>query len=166
MQEVLTSISEKILVVSFCCLLLVLFVNRRRTAFEAILFLSCLLTAFQVWFEIKVLGMSGDTLQLEYWYFGFAITDFFHSVVCVAICKKSKLVMDKGTIALLLGFAAAGILQLARYADRIIFETNILAGVYHSGIPTINTMMMVAVISCTVIACWDSVKMFFNRRSV
>ena len=136
--------------VNFAALLLVLILKQKRTAFEVIVFATMLLGLGHLAMEYKLHNMGNNGGGIDFirvaWYLGFSATYLIHVVGCALYCSAKKMVRDKSSSIILLAFFVAAILQLSRYVDRFIFETNLIGPLYTNGIPAINSICTIVII--------------------
>lgn len=96
-------------------------------------------------FASRMLWSSESTLALgsAIWYLGFALTDFLFVVVTVLVCRKYSLKRDSLSVFILIAFFMMGFIQVTRYCDRYIIQTNALGDFYTYSILILNLMTTV-----------------------
>jgi hypothetical protein len=150
MGNSLTNIGEALTAVNFAALILVLALKQKRTAFEVIVFFTMLLSIGHLTIEYKLhnMGVNGGNVEFirAAWYLGFSATYLIHIVVCSLYCSAKSLVRDKSSSIILIAFFVAAILQVFRYIDRLILETNVLGPLYTNGIPAINSICTISIV--------------------
>ncbi|WP_034898897.1 hypothetical protein [Paraglaciecola psychrophila] len=150
MGNLLTSIGEVLTAINFAALLLILALKQKRTAFEVIVFITMLLSIGHLTIEYKLhkMGVNGGDVGFirAAWYLGFSSTYLIHIVVCTLYCNAKNLVRDKSSTIILISFFIAAILQVLRYIDRLILETNVLGPLYTNGIPAINSICTIVIV--------------------
>lgn len=99
--------------------------------------------------ELLILGQNPQYEQIVYngWYLGFACTDSFFVILAVYICHKKALLVNSSSRMIIISYFCLGLLQVARYFDRIILEADKLGEVYSILVPTIN-------IGVTILTCF------------
>lgn len=122
----------------------------KRSSFEYTTFLFSVLSIFHVWIEIGLLGLYAKDFyplfMAHVWYFAFALTDFMVVALSLYLHRKLSLVRSYSSIMFMVCFSLMGVMQMARYADRMIFETDYLDSVYRNGIPAINSIITIVVV--------------------
>lgn len=88
------------------------------------------------------------------WYIFFAVTDFLLVFISYFFIDKYKIPMQKVSALILTAYIALGFVQTARYADRFVFKTDVLGGVYTSLIPAINGCLTISILVYSVGAVW------------
>ena len=116
--------------------------TRKTTAFFYSLLFVILFTTVHFVLEKQLLTMGHNPIheQLVYniWYLGAAYTDALLIILVIYICKKKALAIDTVSRMILLSYFCLGAMQIARYLDRIIIESDILGSLYSIIVPTIN----------------------------
>ena len=79
------------------------------------------------------------------WYAGFAATDILFVYFLVQISRTLKVPLDWVSSFVMYVYLILGIVQVARYFDRFIFETNYLVTMYTDGIPIVNMVLSTVV---------------------
>ena len=79
------------------------------------------------------------------WYAGFAATDILFVYFLVRISRTLKVPLDWVSSFVMYVYLILGIVQVARYFDRFIFETNYLVTMYTDGIPIVNMVLSTVV---------------------
>ena len=133
----------------FACIAYI-FYTRKISAFFYCAIAVILFTFIQYHLEkeLLILAQNPNFEQVVYnaWYLGFAYLDAVFVILVIYICRKSALPIDNVTRMILLSYFTLGFMQIARYVDRIIMESNSLGEIYSIVIPTIN-------ISVTLLIC-------------
>jgi hypothetical protein len=83
----------------------------------------------------------------NFWYMFFAFTYFIYVLVVYVITEKIKLKAKLTTSFIITSTITLGFIQLIRYADRILINTDILGKFYEISVPAIN-LAIVLVIAC------------------
>lgn len=100
------------------------------------------LTPIHIVYEKQLLELATNpdyrALVRNIWYIGYALTDVLLVVSVVYIAKKEKLKFDYASRLMAISFLALATVQVVRYIDRIILETDVLGAAYSIAIPTIN----------------------------
>jgi hypothetical protein len=147
--ELLDLIQRYSLCISVVSLLVYLVVIAKRDAFVIALSASCVLSIFHQYLDYTLMKMAESEANIEFvrnaWYMSFALSDFMYVFVVYYITDKLNLKQCKVTTFILTSYIVMGFIQLFRYADRILMETDLLGGVYQHMIPTINIAMLVAI---------------------
>jgi hypothetical protein len=99
--------------------------------------------------ELLILGQIPKYEQFVYngWYLGFAYTDAMLVILAVYICRKKALFIDSASRMIMISYFCLGVIQVIRYLDRIILESDSLGEIYGILVPTIN--IGVTLLSCT-----------------
>ncbi|MEW9796583.1 hypothetical protein [Alteromonas sp. CYL-A6] len=80
-------------------------------------------------------------LVLFLWYFGFAVTDFLMIGAVVKSCRVLRVELSKASKIVLYLHGVMGTLQIIRYLERAITDTDIFADVYSGGIQSMNAVV-------------------------
>lgn len=157
-HEYLTSISKMSLAIWLAALIFsfvikhISFTTDSKTSFEPVLLIACVTAVIQICWEIYVGALFGvPELKHEVralWHFGFAFTNWLMVLSCLFVIRKFDLKSAYTSIAVMSIYAVLGMLQLARYCDRFMLETDVLGYVYRNGIPAANTII-------TILAIWS-----------
>lgn len=149
-MTLLTEIGEAMLAMNIVGLLLILRLKRKSTSFEVIAFATIFLGLSHLAWEYYLTSLFGIEEYKQFvrigWYLGFAVTYLFHVIFCAWYCKYKNLIRDRASNTILIAFTLASFLQVARYADRNVFNTEIFQGLYTNGIPTINALCTIAIL--------------------
>lgn len=133
--------------------------NRKTSAFLYCLLAVLLFTFFQYLLEKELLNLAKkpqfEQLVYNAWYIGFAYLDAVFVILVVYVCKKKSLAIGNITRMILISYVTLGCMQIARYLDRIILETDKLGELYSIVVPTIN-------ISVTLLVCGYSLYVLFS----
>jgi hypothetical protein len=133
-----------------CACVAYIFYTRKTSAFFYCTLAVILFTFIQYHLEkeLLILAQNPQFEQLVYnaWYLGFAYIDAVFVILLIYVCKKQSLPVDNITRMILLSYVTLGCMQIARYVDRIIMESDSLGELYRIVIPTIN-------ISVTLLIC-------------
>ena len=78
-------------------------------------------------------------------------------IAVIYICRRKAFEIDNVTRMILISYVALGSVQVARYFDRIILETNAIGDLYSLVVPTIY-------ISNTLLICSYAIYVFFKRH--
>lgn len=143
MVNLLTNISEASLMIYIAALLFSLIASKYARVdtkyFDFILSALVGLMAIHIYAEITMLEAGKDesykTLVRHTWYLFYAITDFIYLGACVYFIRKFDGKYLSGYFAIACIIAGLGLLQLARYFDRLIIETDVLGGLYRDSVP-------------------------------
>jgi hypothetical protein len=150
MNNLLTNIGEALMAVNFVALLLILMLKQSRTAFEVIVFATLLLGISHLTLEYQLYQFSKEEGSKEFvraaWYLGFSSTYLVHIVACAFYCSKKRLIRDRSSSIILIAFLIAAVIQVSRYIDRFVFETDVLGGLYTNGIPAINSICTIVTV--------------------
>ncbi|MEE2023298.1 MULTISPECIES: hypothetical protein [Alkalimonas] len=92
-----------------------------------------------------ILQMSDQYLARNLWYLTWIVIDTIALAVIVITHSSNKWVVEPLTKYIALCMVASASLQAARYFDRIIFQTDLLASIYKYGVPAINIAVVLAV---------------------
>ena len=131
-------------------LLAYLFLVSRKTAFAIVLLFACVLGVLHIFWEMflfKLLHINElRPIVASLWYVGFAATDFVYVMLAVSFCNKMNLTRDLICNFILFTYLVLGILQVLRYLDRIIIQTDVLGVLYKNLIPSLNLAVSTAAI--------------------
>lgn len=81
------------------------------------------------------------------WYFSFALTDFTFVIFTVLFIRWQKLKSTYCVNGIFCVVMTLGLLQVARYVDRFVLETDQLGYVVSNGVPAGNTIITMLVVS-------------------
>lgn len=147
LQDFLQIFEFKALVLA---LLIYVFYFSRNDSFT--ITLSLLLTTYLSHFLIEIFyqwsldnGYLWQLIAYHAWYLGFALTDFLFMYLAYYVCKRKKFRMYKISEFIIFNFVVLGFIQLLRYADREVFETEVLDYFYTVAIPTIDGAMSLTI---------------------
>lgn len=150
MVEYLLGFEKYCQLIDLICLVLCVIIVRKKTGFLIVLSLSCLLGFSQVGWEIYLTQLKNDGIDIglirNLWYMGFALSDFIFVAVCIWMCDKWRLPLDKVSNYILVTFIVLGFAQAVRYFDRLIIETDQLGWLYSQIVPALNLGVSVAVV--------------------
>lgn len=134
----------------FACTAYIL-ITRKSSAFLYCAISFILFTGIQFVLEqqLGALAQNPRFEQLVYnaWYLGFAYTDAMFVIAVIYICQRKQFEIDNITRMILISYVVLGSVQVARYFDRIILETNAIGELYSLVVPTIyvsNTLLVCA----------------------
>jgi hypothetical protein len=129
----------------------------KRSSFEPALLLAFFMACIQIGWEVLIGTMFSDHSLRELvgalWYLGFASSDWALIFLILWSVKKFSLSKCYCTDTILFAYAFMGIMQISRYCDRYILETDVLGFLYRNGIPAINSIITIVVIGQSVIIC-------------
>jgi hypothetical protein len=144
----------------FACIVYILY-TRKTTAFFYCLIAIIISTGIQYVLEKELLSLAQNPKfeQVVYnaWYLGFAYADAVFVIAVIYICKKKALRIDNTTRMILISYVTLGAMQVARYFDRIILESNTLGELYSLVVPTIN-------VSVTLLVCANVLFVLLSGR--
>lgn len=89
------------------------------------------------------------------WYISFAVTDFIFAIAVSLLVKKLNLHFDKATILLVVAVAMLGAIQLLRMFERLLIDSATIGTLYQHGIPTINLIISIVVLSVVIISLFS-----------
>ncbi len=169
MDDFLNLIGNSALLINLVALVIYQFIVQKRTAFSVILMMVCVLdiahTLYQVQIEKLYNIEAYEDLVSALWYLGFAFTNLIFVYLGIKICTKQRLTTDRVSSFILLSYFFLAIVQLARYADRYIIETDVLAGAYRVAVSTLNVgvTVMVVVFVFTVVSKHFKLSVYDNK---
>jgi hypothetical protein len=154
MYEFLYAVGEHLLLLNMVALFVSALAFPQRSAFVSILLLAVALQLLHMWYQPYLMNelskiLSKDEVRLL-WYMGFAVTDFLFVWLAVSYCNIKNMVRDRASNFILITVAALGVIQMVRYADRVLIATNIFGGIYKVAIPALNfsvTFIVIAYVS-------------------
>lgn len=121
----------------------------RRDSFSICLLLTIALKMIQVGADSFMWSRQDDPfwhpIVYHAWYMFFGITDWAFVFLTFYVCKRYKFRLTFGCYAIFYSYIALGLIQMLRYADRVVYETNYLGFAYRYTIPVINTTMTIVV---------------------
>jgi hypothetical protein len=154
MYEFLYAIGEYLLLLNLMVLFISALVFPQRSAFVSILLLAVALQLLHMWYQPYLMDNLAKKLSKEnirtLWYMGFAVTDFLFVWLAVSYCNIKNMVRDKVSNFILIEVAVLGVIQMVRYADRVLIGSDVLGGFYKVAIPTLNfslTFMAISYVS-------------------
>lgn len=123
---------------------------RRADTFVYLCVGILLLTPAQYLFEQYLLDLAvypeNQAMVRNLWYVGFALSDMVFIVVVALIARAQKLQFDLASKILAFSFISMAWIQLIRYVDRIMMETDVLGQFYSTSIPSINIMVTIVIV--------------------
>lgn len=164
LYEILDLIQAHTFRAAFLSLLIYSIYFARRDSFTVTLCVMCILVMIHMGLDdlMMVWYDKGYTeLVTHAWYLFFATTDFMLVFITYSLIDKYKIPMQKASALILMAYITLGFVQVIRYADRIVFKTDVLGGLYTSMIPAINGCLTVSILVYSVGAVW----MYRSRRS-
>lgn len=119
--------------------------KKHKTAAPFVISMMCLTSIAHLGIEYISKSMWADPSTLALgsviWYLGFAVLDFLFVFFIALICRKLKLQRHVLSDFILVVFFTMGYIQIARYCDRYILETNLASDLYTYSILSFNTML-------------------------
>lgn len=102
------------------------------------------------------------------WYLFFAITYLAHVVFCCYYCLKKGIDRDVASVIFLFSFIFCAVLQVIRFIDRYIFQTNfsLISDLYRSGIPAVNSLLTILVVVTVFLSVCKKQNLFKNLSAV
>ena len=79
------------------------------------------------------------------WYVGFALTDFLFVFLLFRTARMMNTQMEWISSFVTYVYLILGVVQVARYFDRVVYKTDFLVTMYKDGIPLLNTALSAAV---------------------
>jgi len=152
MNEILNNLQENQLALVIVSLFAYIVVFNSRNSYVLSVGLYIALCLIHQSYDSYIMSLEGveRITAAQMWYFGFAVTDFLYVLLVYKLHDKLKLQANKVSRFMLTGFIVLGFMQIARYIDRIVIDTNHLAELYQISIPAIN-------ISVTLLIVYSSV---------
>lgn len=154
--EFLDLVQANGLVVTLVSLLAYVICVGKRDGFVIVVGASCFLTLCHFVYDAWVMGLSdGDTdqqLVLILWYLGFAASDFIFVFAAYALLDNFQIPVSKASSFFLNCLLVRGFIQLARYFDRVLVETDYLGYLYSLTIPLVNTGMVLFALATAVLS--------------
>jgi hypothetical protein len=154
MNNLLYAIGEYLLFLNLLALFISALAFPQRSAFVSILLLVVVLQLLHMWYEPYLMDNLAKKMSKEdirtLWYMGFAVTDFLLVYLSVTYCSIKNMVRDKVSNIILINIALLGVIQMVRFADRVLIGTDLLGEIYKIAIPTLNfsiTFMGIAYVS-------------------
>ncbi|WP_100642979.1 hypothetical protein [Alteromonas facilis] len=126
---------------------------RRVDTFVSLCVGILLLTPSQFLFERYLLELAIEPTNKEMvrnlWYIGFAISDMVFVAIVALIAHFQNLKFDFTSKILAFSFLGMAWIQLFRYVDRIVIETDMLGEFYRASIPAINISVTIVIVVFT-----------------
>jgi hypothetical protein len=139
-----------------CCLIfIVYFVIKNRTinSTSLSLFVWLVFSLLMLFIEPFIYSSTKNiSLDRLIWYGSFATLDVLAILVINFLHKKNRIELSVQSLLLNLSFFIALLLQVSRYFDKQVFETNVLTEVYKEGITMLNILTWAFVICVVVIS--------------
>ena len=157
LYEILDLIQAHTFRAAFLSLLLYTIYFSRRDSFTITLCVMCVLIMVHMVLDDLMMNMfeQGYEEFVKYaWYLFFASTDFALVFLCYYLIDKYRIPMQKASALILLAYICLGFVQVARFADRLVFNTDVLGGLYTSLIPAINGCLTVSILVYSIGAVW------------
>ena len=114
-----------------------------------------LITPSQYVYELYLLELAiqpeNQALVRNIWYIGFAISDMVLVAIVALIARAQKLKFDFASNILAFSFISMAWVQLVRYVDHIMIETDVLGQFYSASIPTIHIMVTIVIVVFTLV---------------
>ena len=154
MYEFLYGIGEHLLLLNIVALFISALAFPQRSAFVSILLLVVALQLLHMWYQPYLMNELSRTLTKDdvrlLWYMGFAVTDFLFVWLAVIYCSFKDMMRDRVSNFILINVATLGVVQMVRYADRVLIGTDLLGPAYKLAIPALNfsvSFMAIAYVS-------------------
>lgn len=156
-MELLTSISQLIMFIGLASTILIYKFSSRLSAFLVIMLCINTLLIVHPVAEVYMLDLAyNDPESRIYvrhgWYWFFALTDIIAVQISIRLCQKWNLAADRFSTYILYAFLAMACIQVLRWLDRIVLETEMLNAFYETSIPLINFSVAAATIGALVLA--------------
>jgi len=139
---------------------------KQRSAFFYCLLLVIIIAPIHLLLENQLLHLAEnpDNNRLVYngWYLGYAYTDALLVILAIYLCKTRALIIDSVSRMIMISYFCLGMVQLIRYFDRVILESDKLGDVYSIIVPTIN--VSVTVLVCVYVVYFISNGMYQNKK--
>lgn len=148
-NELLDIIQANSFRAAFLSLLIYSIYFSRRDSFVITLCSMCLLNLAHMALDdlmMKWYDQGYEQLVYHAWYLFFAATDFAFCFVAYTLVDRFKLEMQKVSRVVIFSFLTLGIVQVLRYADRIVLETDYFGWLYTASIPAINSGVTISVL--------------------
>lgn len=144
---------------------------RRVTAFTYVVGMIILLNLFHQWLRFAISGFFHYEDYLYFvnlaWYLSFALTDLAVIYVCLNYIIKKELLRDRASDFVLFCYLFMALLQIVRFFDRIVIETDMLGFVYSKGILLGNAFASIAMLlfafRAVYIITHSRITLFINR---
>lgn len=92
-----------------------------------------------------IMQLSDQNLVRNLWYLAWVFINMISLATIVIIHTSNKWVVEPLARYIALCIFTIVVLQAARYFDRVIFQTDLLGGIYKYGVPAINIAVVAAV---------------------
>lgn len=157
LYEILDLIQAHTFRAAFLSLLIYSIYFARRDSFTVTLCVMCILVMIHMALDSVMMSWyekGYEKLVKHGWYIFFAVTDFLLVFITYYLVDKYRIPMQKASSLILMAYITLGFVQVARYADRIVFKTDVLGDFYTSVIPAINGCLTVSILIYSVGAVW------------
>ncbi|GGW89783.1 hypothetical protein [Alteromonas halophila] len=122
---------------------------QKVTVFSVVLFVQFFMEMLHQGIELYV-GEIDGTLPAHlinfFWYMSFAVTDILIIFVLFRLIRLFKLRADWLVKAVAGSYAMYALIQLSRYIDRMLLETNILGAFYRAAIINLNNIVVLMLV--------------------
>jgi hypothetical protein len=147
LYELLDLIQINSLAVVILSLLAYFIIIMKRDGFVVVLCASSILSIAHLFYDAALMEMAKDessrVLVRDLWYLGFAASNFAFVFICYKLLDALSIKPNRVTSFYLNCYVFLGFIQLVRYADRILLETDLLGQAYQLSIPAINASMVI-----------------------
>lgn len=148
--DILNAIQANSLIIILVAVAYALF-KQRKTSFVVVVLMLAATNLIHMIFQI-LMNMLFDSpmfdgfvyeLAIRLWYIFYASTDLFVAVFIYYALNKIGLKPSLNCHVIAISFILLGLIQLARFADIFVFNTHAVTKIYISGIPFINTFVVI-----------------------
>lgn len=150
MWDLITGVERFSLSLVILALIIYLLCVRKVTAFAIIVSSSIVLDFIQQWMRLKLQSLFHLTEYLfeinTAWYLGFALTNTLFVVLMMQVMKRVNLLRDRVSEFLIICYMFMTALQIIRYVDKLILNTDLIGFIYKTSITTTNVVVAIVVL--------------------
>jgi hypothetical protein len=150
MWDLITCIESLSLGIIIFSLIVYVSCVRKVTAFIVIISSVVILDIFQQWYrsELKKLFYLEDYLfEINTaWYLGFSITNTIFIVIVVWCLSRGNLLRDRVSEFVIIAYLFMTALQIIRYLDKTVFDTDLVGFIYRTSITTTNVVLSLVIL--------------------
>jgi hypothetical protein len=150
MWDLITCIESLSLGIIIFSLIVYVSCVRKVTAFIVVISSVVILDIFQQWYrsELKKLFYLEDYLfEINTaWYLGFSITNTIFIVIVVWCLSRGNLLRDRVSEFVIIAYLFMTALQIIRYLDKTVFDTDLVGFIYRTSITTTNVVLSLVIL--------------------
>jgi hypothetical protein len=150
MWDLITCIESLSLGIIIFSLIVYVSCVRKVTVFIVVISSVVVLDIFQQWYrsELKKLFYLEDYLfEINTaWYLGFSITNTIFIVIVVWCLSRGNLLRDRVSEFVIIAYLFMTALQIIRYLDKTVFDTDLVGFIYRTSITTTNVVLSLVIL--------------------